>query len=50
MLEIAGSAVLMENAPEDLKAMARNRGWRIGPSNTNDGVADAIEAILGVVC
>jgi hydroxymethylpyrimidine pyrophosphatase-like HAD family hydrolase len=50
MLEIAGSAVLMDNAPEDLKALARTRGWRIGRSNSNDGVADAIEAALSVPC
>ncbi|HEX4651765.1 MAG TPA: HAD-IIB family hydrolase, partial [Granulicella sp.] len=30
MLEIAGSAVVMDNAPEDLKAFARERSWRIG--------------------
>jgi hydroxymethylpyrimidine pyrophosphatase-like HAD family hydrolase len=50
MLEIAGSAVLMDNAPEDLKALARTRGWRIGRSNSNDGVAEAIEAALSVPC
>jgi len=46
MLEIAGTAVLMDNAPEDLKAVARARGWRIGSSNHRDGVAEAIEAAL----
>ena len=50
MLEIAGSAVLMENAPEDLKAMARSRGWRIGLANTAHGVAEAIESALAVTC
>ena len=50
MLEIAGTAVLMDNAPEDLKALARTRNWRIGRSNTNDGVAEAIELALGVPC
>jgi hydroxymethylpyrimidine pyrophosphatase-like HAD family hydrolase len=39
MLEIAGFSVLMENAPEDLKDMARNRGWHIAPSNRDDGVS-----------
>ncbi len=48
MLEIAGSAVLMDNAPEDLKALARSRNWRIGLSNTADGVAEAIETALAV--
>jgi hypothetical protein len=46
MLEIAGSTVVMDNAPEDLKELARERGWRIGPSNLNDGVAEAIESAL----
>jgi hydroxymethylpyrimidine pyrophosphatase-like HAD family hydrolase len=50
MLEIAGSAVVMDNGPEDLKTLAGIRGWRVGPSNCEDGVADAIEAVLGVVC
>jgi hydroxymethylpyrimidine pyrophosphatase-like HAD family hydrolase len=50
MLEIAGTAVLMDNAPEDLKAHARTRNWRIGMANTHHGVADAIESILGVTC
>ena len=50
MLEIAGAAVLMDNAPEDLKTLARLRNWRIGRANTNDGVAEAIELALGVTC
>jgi hypothetical protein len=48
MLEIAGEAVVMANAPEDLKALALARGWKIGPSNRGDGVAEAIEAALKV--
>jgi len=48
MLDVAGSAVLMDNAPEDLKALAHTRGWRIGPSNLDHGVADAIESALGI--
>jgi hydroxymethylpyrimidine pyrophosphatase-like HAD family hydrolase len=50
MLEAAGSAVLMANAPEDLKALARTRNWRLGLANTADGVAEAIETALGVTC
>ena len=50
MLEVAGVAVLMDNAPEDLKSQARTRGWRIGLANTSDGVADAIESALAVTC
>lgn len=46
MLRLAGRAVLMSNAPEDLKALARASGWTIAPSNDEDGVAVAIEAAL----
>jgi hypothetical protein len=46
MLEAAGSAILMANAPEDLKALALSRNWTIGPSNLKDGVALAIESAL----
>jgi hydroxymethylpyrimidine pyrophosphatase-like HAD family hydrolase len=46
MLEIAGSAVLMANAPPDLKLYAASLGWRIGLSNRADGVAEAIESAL----
>jgi hydroxymethylpyrimidine pyrophosphatase-like HAD family hydrolase len=48
MLEIAGWAVLMENAPDDLKEMARQRGWAIGGDHMRDGVAEAIEAVLAL--
>ena len=50
MIEAAGAAVIMDNAPEDLKVLARARGWRIGPSNRDDGVAQAIEAALAITC
>jgi hydroxymethylpyrimidine pyrophosphatase-like HAD family hydrolase len=46
MLEVAGQAVLMGNAPEDLKAMAAERGWVMGLRHDEDGVAEAIEAVL----
>jgi hydroxymethylpyrimidine pyrophosphatase-like HAD family hydrolase len=46
MLEAAGRAVLMENAPEELKSMARSKGWSIARSNREDGVAEAIESAL----
>jgi hydroxymethylpyrimidine pyrophosphatase-like HAD family hydrolase len=49
MLETAGRAVLMSNAPEQLKELAGERGWTIGPSNDEDGVAVAIEAALNIV-
>jgi hydroxymethylpyrimidine pyrophosphatase-like HAD family hydrolase len=50
MLEIAGSAVLMANAPEDLKKLARERGWTVGLSNAAHGVSEAIESALAVNC
>jgi hydroxymethylpyrimidine pyrophosphatase-like HAD family hydrolase len=54
MLEIAGRAVLMANAPDDLKAHAVEREWTIGCSNDLDGVAEAIqsavEATLTTAC
>jgi hydroxymethylpyrimidine pyrophosphatase-like HAD family hydrolase len=46
MLEVAGRAVLMQNAPEDLKESAEARGWSMGGRHDEDGVAVAIEAIL----
>jgi hydroxymethylpyrimidine pyrophosphatase-like HAD family hydrolase len=46
MLRLAGSSVLMANAPEELKQMARAQGWMIAPSNDDDGVAIAIEAAM----
>ena len=46
MLEVAGRAVLMGNAPEDLKAKAEERGWVVGRRHDEDGVAEAIEAAL----
>lgn len=46
MLEVAGHPVLMQNAPEDLHAIARAAKWRIAPLNTEDGVAQIIESIL----
>jgi len=48
MLEVAGRAMLMENAPEDLKAVAAERGWMIGGHHDADGVAEAIETALMV--
>jgi hydroxymethylpyrimidine pyrophosphatase-like HAD family hydrolase len=46
MLEVAGGAVLMGNAPESLKATAAERGWMVGRRHDEDGVAEAIEAVL----
>jgi hypothetical protein len=46
MLEVAGWAVLMANAPEDLKTIATERGWVQGRRHDEDGVAVAVEAAL----
>ncbi|MGA8939027.1 MAG: HAD family hydrolase [Acidobacteriaceae bacterium] len=46
MLRLAGSAALMSNAPDDLKALALTSGWTTAPSNAEDGVAIVIEAAL----
>jgi len=46
MLKIAGQAVLMENAPDDLKALATEKGWTIGSHHDANGVAEAIERVL----
>jgi hydroxymethylpyrimidine pyrophosphatase-like HAD family hydrolase len=46
MLEVAGRAVLMANAPEDLKESAAAKGWGVGRRHDEDGVAMVIEAVL----
>lgn len=46
MLRLAGTAVLMDNAPDDLKQLAHQHGWHIAPSNDHDGVAITIENAL----
>jgi hydroxymethylpyrimidine pyrophosphatase-like HAD family hydrolase len=46
MLGVAGRAVLMGNAPDDLKAVAAERGWAVGLRHDEDGVAEAIEELL----
>ncbi len=48
MLQAAGSAVLMSNAPPELRQLAEKRGWAVAPSNDQDGVAEALEAVLEV--
>lgn len=46
MLQAAGHAAVMANAPEDLRALAANRGWLLAPSNDEDGVASVVEAAM----
>ncbi len=46
MFQIAGKSAVMANAPNDLRALADERGWLIAPSNDEDGVASVIEAAM----
>lgn len=46
MLEAAGRAVLMGNAPEDLKEVGRGRGWMMARRNDEDGVAEVVGMVL----
>jgi len=46
MLDAAGQAIVMSNAPEEVQKMAHARGWTVGGSNDEDGVALAIESVL----
>ena len=48
MLEFAGRAVMMANAPPELLAIAAKRHWLLAPGHDNDGVASAIEAVLPI--
>jgi hydroxymethylpyrimidine pyrophosphatase-like HAD family hydrolase len=49
MLELAGRAVLMENAPEELKEHALRNGWSLGKRFDEDGVAVAVEQAIGIL-
>jgi HAD superfamily hydrolase (TIGR01484 family) len=46
MLEAAGHPVLMQNAPEDLHAIAAARNWQIAPPNNQEGVARILESLV----
>ena len=46
MLQFAGRAVLMGNAPADLQALAAEQGWTLAASNDQDGVALTLEALF----
>jgi Cof subfamily protein (haloacid dehalogenase superfamily) len=46
MLDWAGTGVLMGNATDELRALAPRRGWRIGPTNCEDGVAVMLEQAI----
>jgi Cof subfamily protein (haloacid dehalogenase superfamily) len=46
MLEWAGQGVMMGNAAQELRTMAKMRGWKQAPPNDQDGVAVVLEAAL----
>jgi Cof subfamily protein (haloacid dehalogenase superfamily) len=46
MLEWAGQGIVMANAAEELRTLAKTRGWKLAPSNDEDGVAIVLEAAL----
>jgi len=43
MLDWAGTGVLMGNASSELRTLAQDRGWLVGPTNAEDGVAIMLE-------
>ena len=47
MLDYAGRAVVMGNASGEMLALARARGWEVTAANDEDGVAQAVESVLG---
>jgi len=46
MLEWAGQGVMMGNAAQELRTMAKMRGWKQAPPNDQDGVAQVLEATI----
>ncbi len=46
MLEWAGQGVMMGNAAQELRTMAKMRGWKQAPPNDEDGVAVVLEAAI----
>jgi hypothetical protein len=46
MLEWAGQGVMMGNAAQELRTMAKTRGWKQAPPNNEDGVAVVLEAAI----
>jgi len=49
MLEWAGQGVMMGNAAQELRTMAKMRGWKQAPPNDQDGVAQVLEATVAKV-
>jgi Cof subfamily protein (haloacid dehalogenase superfamily) len=46
MLEWAGQSIVMGNAAQELRIMAKTRGWKQAPPNDEDGVAVTLERAL----
>jgi hydroxymethylpyrimidine pyrophosphatase-like HAD family hydrolase len=49
MLDWAGTGVLMGNATSDLRMLAAERGWIVGPTNREDGVAVMLEKAIAML-
>jgi len=49
MLEWAGQGVMMGNAAQELRTMAKMRGWKQAPPNDHDGVAVILEAAVAKI-
>jgi Cof subfamily protein (haloacid dehalogenase superfamily) len=49
MLEWAGQGVMMGNAAQELRTMAKMRGWKQAPPNDREGVAAVLEAAVSKV-
>jgi hypothetical protein len=49
MLDWAGTGVLMGNATDELRQLAPQRGWVVGPTNCQDGVAVILEKAISTV-
>ncbi|HXR38822.1 MAG TPA: HAD family hydrolase [Terracidiphilus sp.] len=49
MLEWAGQSVVMGNAAQELRTMAKMRGWNQAPPNDQDGVAQVLETAVAKV-
>jgi Cof subfamily protein (haloacid dehalogenase superfamily) len=49
MLEWAGQGVMMGNAAQELRTMAKMRGWKQAPHNDQDGVAQVLETAVAKV-
>jgi hypothetical protein len=49
MLEWAGQGVMMGNAAQELRTMAKMRGWKQAPPNDQEGVALVLESALAKV-